>query len=578
MFVSPTCDLDAWAKVPTRMSSRPRGFQRAALGPHVKELESFFDHDSSKTNSSPTTILIGLDPRFKDAIRIFSLDGKSLDLDLVSIVPQVVEVHISFTEWDGSQYGDDIASELDALVEQMEQEGFFSDATATVLEAAPRENAAPLTTTAAVEADGSADDDVDADEDEYVIDADGDDEDEDDEPSAELAAEGAGVASESSAQRLEEMPLPADLRLADLNSLRAAWRNRRITVDDARIKTLREILIDERKPGLIIDGQHRVAATKRMGEIPFGVCLIPDAEWAELAFQFIVNNHTAKKVDENLLTAIVGQSLSDAELASIETRLKRAGIKVQLIRASTRIQVEDNPFMGMLRTSTVGEKGFLESKAMQKHVIGLWYGKRAKASDRAGMATFRLSNNVTLAMRKHSMAKLFLANCEGKNKQQRMQDWQRDKWLKYFSAFWAAVRTSYQPAAVWPQTEADWPDPSLGKQKPNQEKVVRLMRTTLLGLLQLSVLQRWADMRYDSLGLDERRVKKTPITPEEFQAEIATILRRLTPDFFTSLKASGFEGSATVKEDTKLMIYDICKGARTVAEEKALPQYSKYFE
>ena len=85
-----------------------------------------------------------------------------------------------------------------------------------------------------------------------------------------------------------------------------------------------------------------------MGEIPFGVCLIPDAEWAELAFQFIVNNHTAKKVDENLLTAIVGQSLSDAELASIETRLKRAGIKVQLIRASTRIQVEDNPFMGML--------------------------------------------------------------------------------------------------------------------------------------------------------------------------------------------------------------------------------------
>jgi hypothetical protein len=159
-----------------------------------------------------------------------------------------------------------------------------------------------------------------------------------------------------------------------------------------------------------------------------------------------------------------------------------------------------------------------------------------------------------------------------------MQDWQRDKWLKYFSAFWAAVRTSYQPAAVWPQTEADWPDPSLGKQKPNQEKVVRLMRTTLLGLLQLSVLQRWADMRYDSLGLDERLVKKAPITPEEFQAEIATILRRLTPDFFTSLKASGFEGSATVKEDTKLMIYDICKGARTVAEEKALPQYSKYFE
>ena len=574
LFVSPTCDLDAWAKVPTRMSSRPRGFQRAALGPHVKELEGFFGHDATKTNSSPTTILVGLDPRQKEAIAIREVDGRTVDLDSITITPQLVVVSVKFEEWDGSQFGDNKVSEIEALLAKLEDEGFFRvgvDSGEGVSDGRVEHEGE--------ETSGDVEEDIEeeADDDEYVIATDTEDAEE------QIAVEGVSDA-EISVVELEspsvgqlDSPLPNDLRLADLFALREAWRNRRISGDDPRLATLREILVDERKPGLIIDGQHRVAATKGMGEVPFGVCLIPNAGWAELAFQFIVNNHTARKVDENLLTAIVGQSLSDGELASIESRLKRAGIKVQLIRASTRVQVEDNPFMGMLRTSTVGERGFLESKAMQKHVIGLWYGKRAKATDRAGMANFKLSTNPLLAMRGHSMATLFLANCEGSSKQLQMHDWQRDKWLVYFSAFWSAVRDTYKPAAVWPQTQADWPDPSLGKQAPNQEQVQKLMRTTLLGLLQLAVLQRWADMRYDVMGLDEKLIGQTPIAPADFSAEIKKILLRLTPDFFTSLKASGFEGSAQVKEDAKLMIYDVCKGARSVAEEKAQEQYKKYF-
>ena len=45
---------------------------------------------------------------------------------------------------------------------------------------------------------------------------------------------------------------------------------------------LRVILVDERKPGLIIDGQHRVAATEHIGGCPFIVSFLPFANWAEL--------------------------------------------------------------------------------------------------------------------------------------------------------------------------------------------------------------------------------------------------------------------------------------------------------
>src|SRR5699024_2589761 len=76
-----------------------------------------------------------------------------------------------------------------------------------------------------------------------------------------------------------------------------------------------------------------------IGEVPFMVSFLPYANWAELAFQFIVNNSSAKKVDENLLFAIVGQSLDGNQLSEIEGRLNRSGIKVNLIKASMRVHL-----------------------------------------------------------------------------------------------------------------------------------------------------------------------------------------------------------------------------------------------
>jgi hypothetical protein len=572
LFVIPTCDLDTWAKVPTRMSSRPRGFQRAALGPHVRELESFFERDVTKTNSSPTTILVGIDPRHRLKVQVTDLKGIVINLDSITTTPIEAKVVIDFEGWDSSLYGDNVEIEVTSLFKKLEEEGFFNleeshaseEEINVAVEDDPNDVDAPISGNDAV-----LDDD-------YTIDSDIA-EDEPDEPESEKQEIAYEPFDADTPKNQDDVSIPDDLRLADLNSLRVAFEGGRFSGNIDKLKKLKEILKDERKPGLIIDGQHRVAATKSMGPIPFGVCLIPGADWAELAFQFIVNNHTAKKVDENLLTAIVGQSLNDKELSRIESRLNRAGIKVQLIRASTRIQVEDNPFMGMLRTSTVGERGFLESSAMQKHVIGLWFGKRARVTDRPGMANFQLSKKSELAMQIHKMANLFLSNCEGVSQLDKMHDWQRRAWIGYFSAFWGAVRDSYRAANVWPQTQDDWPSPSAAKQTPNQQTVQKLMRTTLLGLFQMAVLQRWADRRFEKFDLDEQTLKKTPIDVETFYAEVKQILEPLTPDFFVSLNTSGFDGSAQVKEDMKIMMYNIMKKSKSVAETKAMAQYSKYF-
>lgn len=564
LFVSPTCDLDLWARVPTRMSSRPRGFQRAALGPHVRELEEFFDKDTTKTNSSPTTILVGLDPRFKEIVKITDRAGKLVDNVTTDPIP--VEIEIAFKPWNTTSFDGDLAAEITSLFEDLEA--------ANLIESPPEESDGELLQDD--ESDGVQDDQTDSDVTggEYSIES--QDAEEYETTEGDIAPDDQLLPAATPSSEIDN--LPADLRLADLKALHAAWTSGKLVGDDKRLITLCEILKDERKPGLIIDGQHRVSATKNMGAIPFAVSLIPQAEWPELAFQFIVNNHTAKKVDENLLTAIVGQSLNDAELASIETRLNRAGIKVQLIRASTRVQVEDNPFMGMLRTSTVGERGFLESKAMQKHVIGLWFGKRARVTDRPGMAGFVLSTDERLSMRRHSMSTLFLANCEGTTKLDRIRDWQRDKWLAYFSAFWDAVRQQYKPSRVWPQSAEDWPRPGLSNHTPNQQLVLKLMRTTLLGLFQVSILQRWADRRFELHDLDEKAVAKLQTTPEQFHDEIKSIITPLSADFFVSLNASGFDGSVSVKEDMKLMIYDILRKAKSIADQKARAEYKKYFQ
>ena len=593
LFVTSTAELDCWSRVPTRMTSRPEGFQRTEIKGHVEDLKEFFGKDTTHSNSSPTSLLVGFDPAHQEFIKVFGQDGQEIrlsDPSSASKTPRIVSLEIQFPAWDSSKYRDDLAGEITALFREVEESGAGPSAP----DSQPEGSVSAAGSTASVlssESGSRIGDDSDEEGKEVLIDEVSDDEDNEegvlgDEPGPTSDNPEMGTESGETPAKISEqgdsassgIQLTADnIELQSFEALRTAWSENR--VDKETQSALRDLLKTGRKPGLVIDGQHRVKAT-RNADFPFSVCFLPLSPWEELAFQFIVNNHTAKKVDENLLTAIVGQSLSDTQLLRIESRLSRAGIKVQLIKAATRVQVEDNPFRGMLMTGTEGEQGFLRSTAMQSNVLKLWYGdhsKRGKYIGQPTLASFRLLDEDSWALHRFAIQKLFLVNCAGKKVLDRKLHWQREMWFLYFKAFWAAVRDVYLPSGVWPATRAQWPAPD-HPMTPDQKRVNKFMRTTLLGPFQVAVMQNWAERRLVLCGSKMPGLAKKTIDPDVFTQEIKDSLGPLTADFFTSLKASGFAGSTSVRDNTKQMLWLILRGTKTVADIKAHGTYGQYFD
>ena len=303
---------------------------------------------------------------------------------------------------------------------------------------------------------------------------------------------------------------------------------------------LRDLLKDDRKPGLIIDGQHRIAGTKSIGQIPFAVSLLPAAGRAELAFQFIVNNSSSRKVSEGLLISIVGNSLTDKELLGTEARLNRSGIKVSLIKAVMRVHQSQNAFVGMLQFGIPGEKGFLEAPAMQKKVVKQWFGTRGKTGTRPKFPDLQL-----LDRPKWSFDDYFGEICKGTTRAERAEKWQEDLWFEYFRAFWEPISHHFTPR-LWPDSKASWP---VNPKHDNSHKIrVRLMRVTVLGLLQQALLQVWKE-DVDSLIEKEMSTLKKELKVATFKKRIENNIKKIDSDFFTLLKFTGFDASKPVRDD-----------------------------
>jgi hypothetical protein len=516
-FVAPSHSIDEWAKVPTRLSNRQNHFQRAAIPKHVLEIKGFFEKDDSKTNSSPTSILIGVDPSALSKVKLVNSTGVEINYSKVARDPQSCTVSIEYLPWDSSEFDGDLVKEIDDLFPRVrliylqmcsatEEEDVFTaegeDDSAEQLEAEAEETIVEVAS-------------------------------EEDEGEAETAED---VSSREIQDYFAQVSPEEIIRVYDDKEYRD-W-------PQAKQQFLIGLLKDELKPCLIIDGQHRVKGTSSLRDVPFIVAMLPNADWAELAFQFIVNNSSAQKVDENLLFGIVGQSLSAEQLEKTETRLNKSGIKVSLIKAAMRVQLESNPFIGMLKTNTPGEKGFLDATAMQKKVIELWYGSRGRTGTRPRFKAFK-----ALDRRQWSMGDIFEGVCSGSTTQERALDWQERHWFTYFAAFWKAVQQRFE-GRLWPATEADWLpiNTNIGAYTPQQKETQKLMRATVLGLLQVALLQAWADHRSNELDLQDKKFKDVKIDPVGFKDEVKRYLDRMPDDFFTALTTTGFDASKQTRE------------------------------
>ena len=110
---------------------------------------------------------------------------------------------------------------------------------------------------------------------------------------------------------------------------------------------------EEEKPGIIIDGQHRLFALAELcdeaEDVPVIGCVILGADLLECALQFVVINNTAKRIPTDLVKAILAELGPEAEETFLD-RLQRVGITLGRFQSALRLldQRDDSPFLGRL--------------------------------------------------------------------------------------------------------------------------------------------------------------------------------------------------------------------------------------
>lgn len=108
-----------------------------------------------------------------------------------------------------------------------------------------------------------------------------------------------------------------------------------------------ENLADGSKPGLVIDGQHRLLGIQELGAaLPIPVVAILDASDAEKAFQFVVINNKASKVPPDHIKAL----RLNVDEGAVSKRLQkvRLGFSSTLPSVKVADTADESPFKGII--------------------------------------------------------------------------------------------------------------------------------------------------------------------------------------------------------------------------------------
>lgn len=139
-------------------------------------------------------------------------------------------------------------------------------------------------------------------------------------------------------------------------------------ISDEEKQSLREYIKRVQKPGLIIDGQHRVHGAKKYQEqIDYPIVLIPGLEDREQVYHFYIINDKAEPISQEELLITVATALSEKESEELMDRLIDVGVDVDEARFPYLADVEDHsPFHNMVNyEEKVGEAtGIIDFRTM----------------------------------------------------------------------------------------------------------------------------------------------------------------------------------------------------------------------
>lgn len=544
-FVAPSSDIDAWARVPTKQTGNIRNFQRAEMPTHVSEVQRFFDN---LENASPTAVVIGFDPvRSKNQVKLMDDGGSSLSVD--DVKPGITvsgSVLIDCPEFPDVQTTSEVIDTIDKHKEQvtryilseLEELTNLKQKTLRLLQSEFQQRAVnrmPFLSASAPDDEQEPDEeDTTAIDDQEDTESDQIDELSQLSPEAQKALEGLSPSERHIV--IGRLEFVAHLEPDILTEL-----------PDTQIHAIYREVCDELKPALLIDGQHRIMGTKKIARIPFLVCALPHALWPELAFQFIVTNRTAKKVQESLLINIVGNSLSRTQRASIEDRLREAGIHVGLIEAVMKVNEDElSPFYNMLSFGIKGEEGFIDAAALRNKVVRLWYERKAPVES------------------------LFDHRCQGRLKRDRTDYWKSEElWFEYFIAFWNTVKKRYRGSQVFSTELQD---------EAKKLPVSKLMTATVLKIFQETILRYLSDHLRQQAQLGGAPVAESLGDVKSFEQLVTNTLRSLEPEFYQGWTITGFDGSKGARADLAEAVRFVIDGTHSVAGLKNMKKPHRLYK
>jgi hypothetical protein len=531
-FVAPSREIDSWARVPTKKTGNVRNFQRAEIPMHIQEVQRFFEN---KDNSSPTAVVVGFDPiRAKSRIRAVDASRKLItDSD---VQPGAVVMGSMEIEWvsdsdpkSKEQIIETITSEYPKLEEFVFDE--LVDISGKQLTKASLRRVTDAFREHAVHGDGIEVPEATVDSSEAETSNSNEDHEEEDIVEDVVPAE-----IRSELQGLS--PSPKQVVIGRLQFLSSLQKDLLVELPETALRDLYREVTDELKPGILIDGQHRVMGTKEFPDVPFLVTALPTANWPELAFQFLVTNRTARRVAESLLISIVGQSLSKEQRSDIEERLRQANIRVGLIEAVMKVhEDEQSPFFDTLSFGIKNEPGFIDAAAMQGKVIQLWYERKWPIRE----------------LFDHFVS-------EGKSVSDRTEHWKSEElWFEMFINFWSAVKQRYDGTTVFSSELVD---------RNKKAPASKLMTATVLKIFQETVSEFLLQHLKQKAATEGVSIADSIPDARAFSKLVERTLERLTPEFFTDWQLTGFDGSKGARDDLADAIRKVISTERTVSQLK----------
>ncbi len=184
------------------------------------------------------------------------------------------------------------------------------------------------------------------------------------------------------------------------------------------------------RPALVVDGQHRLfGAAISTHDISLPVVLIPNANWVEQIYQFVVINETAKRVPTDLLTDIFGNSLTPTEQIEVRGWLAKSHVDVESrIAAVVAGNHPNSPFNGLVRLQLAGAQasGYITENTIRQLIDG----------GRGGTPGWRIDPSFY-----DSYIRPTYPDAEV------WRSWTTGIWRQYWFAFWGEVAEFYNNAS-----------------------------------------------------------------------------------------------------------------------------------